>query len=97
MCVAALPFENSGEPFNVKSWRMGRGLGSAVSWTLYGRPTHELAAAMVTSIRPIQDQASKRVNMPDVSITRTQGAFFFFKEKEGDMKVERAMFEDIWG
>lgn len=79
-----------------KAGGWGAGLGSAVSWTLYGRPTHELAAAMVTSIRPVQDQASKRVNMPDVSITRTQGAFFF-KEKEGDMKVERAMFGDIWG
>lgn len=62
----------------------GAGLRNAVSWTLYVRVTHELTAAMVTSIRPIiQDQANKIVNMPDVSITRTQGAIFFLKRKKG--------------
>lgn len=45
----------------------------------------------------MQDQANEIVNMPDVSINRTQGAIFFLKEKEGDMKVERAMFGDVWG
>ena len=55
----------------------GAGLGNAVSWALYGRVTHELTGATVTSIRPMQDQANEIVNMPDVSINRTQGPILF--------------------